>query len=72
MIVERIPAIQALSTAEKYTLMGELWEEVEGRQDQLPFDEAVVELLDQRFAAYRANPQSAMSWDDFRKQLGKS
>lgn len=72
MIVERIPAIQALSTAEKYTLMGELWDEVEGHQNDIPFDDAVVDLLEQRFAAYRANPNTAMSWDDFKKQLGKT
>ncbi len=71
MIVERIPAIQQLSTQEKHLLMSELWEDVEIHQGDIPFDDAVLRLLNERFEACHKNPASAISWDDFRMQMGR-
>jgi len=71
MIAERIPGLKALSIAEKRLLMNELWEEVRNSDLDTP-DPAIVELLQERLEHFRANPDSAITLEEFRKRLGKS
>jgi len=71
MIVDRIPEIERLSTEEKLLLIKELWENIEGDQATAPADPDILEELDRRAAHYRQHPETAMSWDDFKRSIGK-
>ena len=71
MIAEKFPAIQSLSAEDKLILANELWESVESEESTIPFDESVEALLNQRFEHFRKNPETAVSWEDFKKSIGK-
>lgn len=71
MIAERIPEIAQLSIAEKLQLANELWDEVEHREAEVPFDQAVLELLERRSAEFAKDPASAVTWEEFKRRLGK-
>ena len=71
MITERIPQIKSLSIQEKKLLMNELWEEIRQSGEEEP-DPAVIALLQSRWDHYLANPDSAITLEEFRKRLGRS
>ena len=71
MIVEQIPAIGKLSARDKYILANELWEEIEANEASVPFDDAVVQLLEQRHQQYLDDPSKVISWDDLKAKLVK-
>src|SRR5687767_6406269 len=48
MIVEKIPALKALSVEEKLTLVRELWEELAAHPDAFPPREDHIKLLQER------------------------
>jgi putative addiction module component (TIGR02574 family) len=70
MIAETIPQIQGLTPREKLILVGELLEQFEEAPQDTPQNEAIVRLLDARMADYEKNPDSAISWEDFKKKTG--
>lgn len=72
MIAERIPELEKLSTEEKLLLANELWADVEKRQEEIPFNDAVVELLDRRTAEFHKDPQSAVTWEEFKRRIGRT
>lgn len=72
MIVEQIPAIGDLSPRDKYILANELWEEVEANQASIPFDDAVVQLLERRHREYLSDPSKVVSWEELKAKLGRS
>jgi len=71
-IAERIPEIANLTAEEKLLLANELWAEVENRQESIPFNDAVVQLLDQRSEEFLKDPQSAVTWQEFKRRIGKA
>jgi putative addiction module component (TIGR02574 family) len=71
MIVERIPAIGELSAHDKYILANELWEEIASDESSVPFDDAVVALLEKRHQEYLSDPNNVVSWDEMKGKLGK-
>lgn len=70
MIAETIPQIQDLTPREKLILASELIGQFEEAPLDTPQDEAIVRLLDARMAEFEKNPESAISWQDFRKKWG--
>jgi putative addiction module component (TIGR02574 family) len=72
MIAERIPEIANLTSEEKLLLANELWADVEQRQEDIPFNLAVVQLLDQRSEEFKKDPQSAVTWEEFKRRIGKA
>ncbi|MEM9480985.1 MAG: addiction module protein [Verrucomicrobiota bacterium] len=72
MILEKIPEISKLSPRDKYILANELWDEVEASQSSIPFDDAMVELLEKRYEEYLSDPTKVISWEDLKAKLGKS
>lgn len=72
MIAERIPELKKLSTEEKLLLANELWADVEKRQEEAPFNDAVVKLLNQRTEEFHKDPQSAVTWEEFKRRIGKA
>jgi len=70
MIVERLPSVQALSPRDKYLLANELWEEIAADETSIPFDDAVVALLVQRYREYLEDPTRLISWEALKLKLG--
>jgi len=71
MIAEQIPAIGKLSARDKYLLANELWEEIASDEASLPFDDAVVALLEERRQEYLKDPSKVISWEELKAKLGK-
>ena len=71
MIADRIPQLAELTVEEKLLLANELWDEVERREKEIPFDDAVLKLLERRAADFQQDPSSAVTWEEFKRRLGK-
>ena len=68
MIVERLPEVLALPTAEKEILAEELLNQVVLEQDK---DPALIELLRRRLNDHKAEPESGVRWEELRDRLLK-
>ena len=68
MIVERLPEVLALPTAEKEILAEELLNQVVLERDK---DPALVDLLRQRLNEHRTEPESGVRWEELRDRLLK-
>ena len=70
MIAETIPDLGKLTPQEKLILAAELIGEYEEAPQDTPLDDAIGKLLEARMEEYQRNPESAISWEDFRKKWG--
>jgi putative addiction module component (TIGR02574 family) len=68
-IQDQIPEITALSPSDKLALVVELWDELSAHPDDLPVSEEQLAELDRRHAAYQANPETVVSWEEVRSRL---
>ncbi|MDI1311087.1 addiction module protein [Prosthecobacter sp.] len=66
MIAEQIPALTGLNLQEKWQLAVELWDEVDALQEQLPTDDALLKIVEQRFADYERDSSTSMTLDEFK------
>ncbi|HUF63951.1 MAG TPA: addiction module protein [Verrucomicrobiales bacterium] len=71
MISDSIPDLKRLTPREKLILATELWENFRDSDQDDGVNEAVYRVLEERFSAYRDDPSTAVTWDEFRKRLGK-
>jgi len=71
MIAEKIPAVQKLTPAERLQLAAELWGSVEESQGEIPMADEFKQLLDTRFEHYRQHPDTAVTWDELKRRMGK-
>ena len=71
MLIERMPEVQRLSSEEKLKLAAELWGEIEGKQGEIAVDDSVYVLLEKRFAEFEDDPTTAVTWQDFKRRIGK-
>lgn len=69
MILETIPAIQALTVDEKLVLAGEIWREASAAAE--PISPELAALLDERIAAYRERPQDVLTTEQVTENLGR-
>jgi putative addiction module component (TIGR02574 family) len=58
-----------LSVAERLQLVEDLWDSIAAQPEALELTAAQKEELDRRLAEHRANPGSAIPWDEFRAEL---
>lgn len=68
MILDQVPAVQRLSSKEKWQLIDELWQELLPPPDSEPQPE-IVSLLEKRLAEYRDNPAIAAPWAEVKARL---
>src|SRR5438552_18961943 len=54
--------IMALPTAQKLSLVQDLWDSIAEDQKSLPLSESHADLIDERLAADEANPRDVVSW----------
>jgi putative addiction module component (TIGR02574 family) len=69
MIKEKIPELQKLSTADKFALAVELWDELSSKPDEIPVTEDQLNELDRRFEEYRQNPDKVVSWEEVKAKI---
>ncbi len=71
MTLADLPAIQQLSRAEQLELVADLWDHIAAQPDDdlLPVSPEEATLLDQRLSAHEAVPDSALSLEEFKRQL---
>lgn len=68
MILEQLPAVQSLSTAEKRQLAEELLLAADDT-DEVEVDPAILALLEARLADHEANPSAVSSWEEVKARV---
>ena len=61
--------LKDLSRSEKLILINDLWDDVSESSDDLQLSAELKEKLDQRYESYLKNPESGVSWSDFKSQI---
>ena len=69
MIKETIPELQKLSTADKFALAVELWDELSSTPDEMPVTEEQLNELDRRFEEYRQDPDKVVTWEEAKARI---
>ena len=69
MSLARFPELQKLTCQEKMKLADELWQA--GVSDSMPVTEAQKDVLDARWAAYRAGTMTRISVAELNRRLAK-
>jgi putative addiction module component (TIGR02574 family) len=69
MIKETIPELQMLSTADKFVLAVELWDELSSNRDEIPVTEDQLNELDRRFGEYRQDPDKVATWEEAKARI---
>jgi putative addiction module component (TIGR02574 family) len=69
MIKETIPDLQKLSTADKFALAVELWDELSSNPDAIPVTEEQLNELDRRFEEYRRDPDKVITWEEAKARI---
>jgi putative addiction module component (TIGR02574 family) len=69
MIKETIPELQKLSTADKFALAVELWDELSSNPDEIPVTEEQLNELDKRFEEYRQDPDKVVTWEEAKARI---
>ncbi len=64
-----ISDILKLSTAEKIMMVETIWDNIASENSKLKLSKEEKELLDERLASYKKNPENVRSWEDFKKEL---
>ena len=72
MLLDQLPQVKSLSKAQKFELAGELWDEVTAEADLFEPHPDVLKLLETRYQHWQDHPESAVSWDELKRRLGKS
>jgi putative addiction module component (TIGR02574 family) len=55
--------IERLSVVERIALVQEIWDSIAAEAEQSPLTESQKQEVDRRLAAHRANPQTAIPWE---------
>ncbi len=63
------PDVQDLPVRQKLELVDELWLSMAPELDNLEASEPEQELLDERWAAFLKDPESAITLDEFQKRM---
>jgi putative addiction module component (TIGR02574 family) len=69
MIKETIPELQKLSTADKFALAVELWDELSSNLDEIPVTEEQLNELHRRFEEYRQDPDKVVTWEEAKARI---
>ncbi len=64
-----LPQVQSLSVREKLELVDQIWKAVAPEFEELEVNQEEKELLDSRWAIFLQDPATALSVDQFKKEL---
>jgi putative addiction module component (TIGR02574 family) len=65
----QIEELLKLSVAERIQLVEDLWDSIAADPENVPLSEPQLEELRRRLAEHRANPDSAVPWEEVRRRL---
>ena len=68
-MIKGIPELQKLSTADKFALAVELWDELSSKPDEIPVTEEQLNELDRRFEEYRHDPDKVVTWEEAQARI---
>ncbi len=63
------PGFDDLSLDEKLDYVQSLWDQLAAKPDEIPVPDWHRQILDERLAADRSNPQEGWPWEDIRDGL---
>jgi putative addiction module component (TIGR02574 family) len=63
------PGFDELTIDEKVNYVQRLWDRIAAHPDDVPVPDWHETILEERLAAYRANPQSGRPWQEVRDDL---
>jgi putative addiction module component (TIGR02574 family) len=63
--------IAAMSLEERLTLIDDLWDSIDGSEDEIPSPDWHKEVLDRRLAAAEASPGDTIPWEELRAELAR-
>ena len=63
------PGFDALSVEEQIDYVQSLWDHIAARPEQVPVPDWHREIIAERLAAYRANPEEGKTWHEVEKDL---
>lgn len=61
--------LKKLSKSEKLLLINDLWDEIADNEDDFTLSEETKKLLDQRYAAFKANLDQGRPWQEVKKEI---
>ncbi len=64
-----IPALAALTPAEKLQLIEKLWEELSATPEEIPVPQWQLDELDRGSAEYAKNPSSGIPWEEVKRNI---
>ncbi|MEX2281091.1 MAG: addiction module protein [Gemmatimonadota bacterium] len=65
----QIDELLKLSVAERIQLVEDLWDSIAADPENIPLSEPQLQELRRRLAEHRANPDSALPWEEVRRRL---
>ena len=63
------PTLAHLPVAEKLQLIGDLWDDISARQQEIPLLDWQREELERRIQSYETHPDDCVSWEDLQQSL---
>lgn len=63
------PGFDDLSAEEKLDYVQSLWDRIAARPEEIPVPDWHRRVLDDRLAAYRADPQEGKPWEEVREEV---
>jgi len=69
MIIETIPGVNRLTTAEKLVLVSELWDDLAANPAKVPVSHEQIAELDRRIEAYHRDPGQVTSWEAIQQRI---
>ena len=63
------PGFDDLSIEEKLDYVQSLWDRITARPEEIPVPDWHRQVLEERLAAYRANPNEGRSWEEVCDEL---
>jgi putative addiction module component (TIGR02574 family) len=68
-MTDPIGSVFNLSPAEKLLLVEDLWDNIAASSESVPIHDWQIKELEQREAAYEANPQNTLSWEEVKRHI---
>ena len=69
MILETMPEVRQLSSAQKRMLAEELWTCADAEEAEVEVADPVLRLLNQRLAEHEAHPDAVSAWDAVNRRV---
>ena len=68
-ILETIPDVNRLTSAQKLLLVSELWDDLAAHPTEVPVSRGLIAELDRRMETYHRDPNQVTSWDAIQRRI---